>query len=81
MGIEGRLIDFDRGIELEGAEMTKAVIEDLREHAQQLGCERELSSLTELVEQGTGARRQLDWFAEHGDVHGLMREIVDASAP
>ena len=61
--------------------MTRAVIDDLREHAQELGCERELASLAELVEQGTGARRQLDWFAEHGDIRGLMREIVDASAP
>ena len=81
VGIEGRLIDFDRGIELEGAEMTKAVIDDLREHAQELGCERELASLAELVSQGTGARRQLDWFEQHGDMRGLMREIVDASAP
>jgi len=81
VGIEGRLIDFDRGIELEAAEMSTAVIEDLREHAEQLGCERELASLGELVDQGTGARRQLDWFAQHGDVRGLMREIVDASAP
>ena len=28
--------------------MTKAVIDDLREHAQELGCERELASLAEL---------------------------------
>ena len=34
----------------------------------ELGCERELAGLTDLIEQGTGARRQLDWFAEHGDV-------------
>lgn len=81
VGIEGRLIDFDRGIEVEGAEMLTAVIEDLREHAQELGCEDELAGLVDLVERGTGARRQLDWLAEHGDVHGLMREIVAASAP
>jgi glutamate---cysteine ligase / carboxylate-amine ligase len=81
VGIEGKLIDFDRAIELDGAEMTRGVIDDLREHAEELGCERELASLTELADRGTGARRQLDWFAEHGDIRGLMREIVDASAP
>ena len=30
--------------------MTRAVIDDLREHAEELGCERELASLGELVE-------------------------------
>ncbi len=81
VGIEGRLIDFDRGVEVEGAEMVRAVIEDLREHAQELGGADQLAGLVDLVEHGTGARRQLDWLAEHGDVRGLMREIVAASAP
>jgi glutamate---cysteine ligase / carboxylate-amine ligase len=58
------------------------VIDELREHAQQLGCEDELVSLTDLIEEGTGARRQLNWFRDHGQhIDGLMREIVDASEP
>jgi len=81
VGIEGRLIDFDRGTEVPGEEMAAGVIDDLREHAQQLGCEDELVSLTDLIEEGTGARRQLNWFDAHGSVPGLMREIVAASAP
>src|SRR5918996_3887994 len=76
VGIEGKLIDFDRGIEVPGEEMAAGVIDDLREHAQELGCEDELVSLTDLIEEGTGARRQLNWFASHGnDIGGLMREI------
>ena len=61
--------------------MARGVIDDLREHAEELGCERELAALSELIDRGTGARRQLDWLAEHGDIRGLMREIVEASAP
>lgn len=80
-GIEGRLIDFDRGVEVPGAEMARAVIEELREHAQELGCEQELLVLGELVERGTGARRQLAWLERRGDLDGLMREIVAASGP
>ena len=57
------------------------VIEDLREHAQELGCEDELAGLAELVENGTGARRQLDWLSDHGDIGGLMSEIVAATDP
>jgi carboxylate-amine ligase len=82
VGIEGKLIDFDRGVEVDGEEMAAGVIDDLREHAQELGCEDELVSLTDLIEEGTGARRQLNWFDAHGgDVHGLMREMIAASAP
>jgi carboxylate-amine ligase len=81
VGIEGQLIDFDHGHEVAGAEMALGVIEDLREHARELGCEDELSSLTDLVENGTGARKQLNWLSDQGDIRGLMKEIVAASDP
>jgi glutamate---cysteine ligase / carboxylate-amine ligase len=81
VGIEGKLIDFDHGREVPAAEMALGVIDDLREHAKELGCETELAGLTDLVEHGTGARRQLDWLADHGDIDGLMKEIVAASDP
>ena len=61
--------------------MLAALIEDLREHARELGAEDELMGLNALVEVGTGARRQLDWLDQHGDVPGLMREIIAATAP
>ena len=64
-GIEGKLIDFDRGVEVPAAQMARGVIEELREHAQELGCEDELVTLLEVVERGTGARRQLDWLEGH----------------
>jgi glutamate---cysteine ligase / carboxylate-amine ligase len=81
VGIEGKLIDFDQGYEVPAEEMTLGVIEDLRENAGALGCEDELGLLTDLVENGTGARRQLNWLTEHGDIGGLMKEIVAATDP
>jgi glutamate---cysteine ligase / carboxylate-amine ligase len=81
VGIEGKLIDFDHGHEVAAAEMALGVIEDLREHARELGCEDELASLADLVEHGTGARRQLNWLSDHGEIGGLMREIVAAADP
>jgi glutamate---cysteine ligase / carboxylate-amine ligase len=81
VGIEGKLIDFDQGLEVPGEEMTLGLIEDLREDAKALGCEEELVGLAELVENGTGARRQLNWLSEHGEIGGLMREIVAATDP
>ena len=70
VGIEGKLIDFDRGFEVPGAELVHGIVSDLREHAEELGCEDELSGLTDLLDHGTGARRQLDWLESHGGVRG-----------
>jgi carboxylate-amine ligase len=81
VGIEGDLIDFDEGIEVPAEDMTLGLIEDLREDAKELGCEEELAGLADLVESGTGARRQLNWLERHGDIDGLMREIIAASDP
>jgi len=81
VGIEGELIDFDHGLEVPAEEMTLGLIEDLRENARELGCEDELAGLADLVESGTGARRQLNWLAEQGDVDGLIKEIVAATDP
>jgi carboxylate-amine ligase len=82
VGIEGKLIDFSRGEELDAAEMAQGVIDELAVDAKELGCEAELRGLEDLIERGTGARRQLDWLEKHdGDIKGLMREILDASAP
>jgi carboxylate-amine ligase len=81
VGIEGKLIDFDQGLEVPAEEMTLGLIEDLRESARELGCEDELARLNDLVEYGTGARRQLNWLQDHGEIGGLMAEIVAATDP
>ena len=81
VGIEGKLIDFDQGLEVPAEEMTLGLIEDLRESARELGCEDELLNLNDLVEAGTGARRQLNWLQDHGEIGGLMTEIVAATDP
>jgi carboxylate-amine ligase len=81
VGIEGKLIDFDHGHEVKGSEMAVGVVDELRDHAQELGCDQQLGVLGELVEKGTGARRQLDWLSDHGDITGLMREVIAATDP
>jgi carboxylate-amine ligase len=81
VGIEGKLIDFDQGLEVPAEEMTLGLIEELRESARELGCEDELARLNDLVEDGTGARRQLNWLQDHGEIGGLMTEIVAATDP
>ncbi len=82
VGIEGKLIDFDRGVEVEGAEMARAVIDDLREHAQELGCERRAREPRGPDRARHGrARASSTGSTSTATCAGLMREIVDASAP
>jgi carboxylate-amine ligase len=50
VGIEGKLIDFDHGLEVPGERMASGVIDELREHAQELGCDAELAALGDLME-------------------------------
>jgi glutamate---cysteine ligase / carboxylate-amine ligase len=81
VGVEGKLIDFDRGLVVPGDQMAQGVIDELRQSAKELGCEAEVAGLADLLDNGTGSRRQLNWLRDRGEVNGLMHEIVAASDP
>jgi hypothetical protein len=51
----------------------------LSEHAQELGCERELAGVGELLAGNTGAHRQLRIWDENPDLKSLVAGIVEAS--
>jgi glutamate---cysteine ligase / carboxylate-amine ligase len=78
-GMEGDLIDFRAGHSLPAPQMAERMLDELAEHADELGCRAELEGVRDLLEHGTGARRQLDMFERSGDVEGLVREIVERS--
>src|ERR687898_174783 len=76
-GTEGRLIDFREGSQVPAPEMVRRMLDELTDHAQELGCEAELAGVEDLIENGTGARRQIDMHERNGDVRALVREIAD----
>ncbi|MGI9020309.1 MAG: carboxylate-amine ligase [Solirubrobacterales bacterium] len=76
-GMEGELIDFRAGRPLPAPAMAERMLDELAEHADELGCRAELEGVRDLIEHGTGARRQLDILERNGDLTGLMREIVE----
>ena len=58
------------------------MIEDLREHAQELGCEDELVGLRRPGRDAAPAPAASSTGSQdHGDIDGLMREIVAATDP
>jgi carboxylate-amine ligase len=78
-GMEGELLDFFKGESVPAEEMARDLLERLAEHAQELGCERELAGVEELLAGNTGARRQLRLLERVGDLKTLVREVVEAS--
>jgi len=78
-GMEGELIDFPRTRESAASELATSLLDELREHAEELGCADELELTRELIDGGTGARRQLELLGADGDVAALTRKLVVAS--
>ena len=78
-GMEGDLIDFRAGRPLPAPRMAERLLDELADHADELGCRAELEVIRDLLEHGTGARRQLDMLERNGDLRGLMREVVERS--
>jgi carboxylate-amine ligase len=79
-GLRGELIDLPKASRTPARELARRLVERLRPHARELGSERELDAVIELVEDGSGAERQLaEWHANR-DLRALVRRIVESSA-
>lgn len=79
-GTDGELVDLPRAEQRPAAEMASRLLEELREHAQEVGCEAELEGIETLIGGGSGAHRQLE-VLEHagGDVPALVRALCEAT--
>ncbi|MEO8091651.1 MAG: YbdK family carboxylate-amine ligase [bacterium] len=78
-GMDGELVDFRAGRQIPAPVMAERLLAELAEHADELGCRAELDGVRDLLERGTGARRQLEMRDRNGDMRGLVREIVERS--
>lgn len=79
-GLDANLFDHSCG-ELRGArELTDTLLERLAPHARELGCERELDDIRDLLSAGNGAVRQQIVYEANHDLHELMAEIVARTA-
>jgi carboxylate-amine ligase len=78
-GMDGTLLDFWLGKEERAEHMARHVLDSLHEHAEQLGCERELEGVEELLSGNTGAHRQLRLYERDPDLRALVARIVETS--
>jgi carboxylate-amine ligase len=79
-GMEGELVDLPQSSRVRAIDLARRLVERLRSHAQDLGCEREFEAIEDLVERGTGAQRQLAVWRADRDMRSLVKKIVAATS-
>jgi carboxylate-amine ligase len=80
-GLEAPLMDLATGRRnrLTVAQLVRRTLKDLEPHARELGCERELEGIHEILGTGNGADRQLRVFNANRDIVEVVREIADVT--
>jgi carboxylate-amine ligase len=79
-GVEGELVDLPRRDRVGASDLVRRLCARLREHAEDLGCARELEGIQDLIADGTGAQRQLAVWRADRDLRSLVRKLVAATA-
>lgn len=63
------------------AQLIRRTLRDIEPHARELGSERELEGIHEILAKGNGAARQLRVFNANRDILEVAEEIADATEP
>jgi carboxylate-amine ligase len=80
-GLEAPVMDLATGRRnrVPVAQLIRRTLKELEPHARELGSERELEGITELLARGNGADRQLRVFNANRDIVEVVREIAEAT--
>jgi glutamate---cysteine ligase / carboxylate-amine ligase len=80
-GLEAPLMDLATGRRnrVPVGQLIRRTLNELEPHARELGSERELEVIEEILAHGNGADRQLRVFNANRDIVEVVREIADAS--
>jgi glutamate---cysteine ligase / carboxylate-amine ligase len=80
-GMEASLIDFWRGEQVPAEQMARGVLDEVAEHAEELGCADELAIVGDLLQGNTGAQRQLRFVERGVELTDLVAEIAAKTRP
>jgi carboxylate-amine ligase len=78
-GLDGELVDLPSQERVSTRQLAGRLVDRMREHAQELGCERELEGVADLLSHGNGAARQVVVYEANHDLREVMAEIVAAT--
>jgi carboxylate-amine ligase len=63
------------------AQLVRRTLRELEPHARELGCERELEGIEEILGKGNGSDRQRRIWNANRDIVEVVREIAEATEP
>jgi carboxylate-amine ligase len=75
-GIDGKLIDFGREIEVETKSLINELLHFVSTEVDELGSKREMAHIERILREGTGADRQLAVWEETQDMKKVVDHIV-----
>jgi len=80
-GLEAPVMDLATGRRnrVPVAQLVRRTLRDIEPHAQELGSERELEGIRDILSRGNGADRQRRVFNANNDIVEVVREIADAT--
>jgi carboxylate-amine ligase len=80
-GLEAPVMDLATGRRnrVPAAQLVRRALREIRPHARELGSDRELDGIEEILSRGNGADRQRRVFNANRDVTEVVREIADAT--
>ena len=61
------------------AQLIRRTLRDIEPHARELGSDRELEGIQDILSRGNGADRQLRVYNANRDIVEVVREIADAT--
>jgi carboxylate-amine ligase len=80
-GMDAAFYDATNKQTVTAADLARDLVEELRPHAQDLGCENELQGVLEIVEGGTGSRRQREAYEKNGDFLDVVAFLIEGMRP
>jgi glutamate---cysteine ligase / carboxylate-amine ligase len=80
-GLDGQLVDLPKTDRVPVGDLARRLMKRLRPHAEELGSATELQGLEDILENGTGASRQIVVYEANHDLREVVREVLDATVP
>jgi len=76
-GLSGKLIDFGKQTEVPVRDLWHEILDFIADVVQELGSTREIAYVYRMLEEGSGADRQLRVFAETGDLNKVVDYLIE----
>jgi glutamate---cysteine ligase / carboxylate-amine ligase len=76
-GLDGKLIDFGKQKEVPVRDLIREILDFVGDVVEELGSTREVAYIHRILNEGTGADRQLRVFAETGDLHKVVDDMIE----